>query len=933
MALRSAFGAAFVVLMCSGLVYGQGSDSGSLRGRVLDATGSDLPGVIVTATSPAVMGGSRVAVTSDQGLYRFPSLPPGTYEIKMELTGFKTVVLPNVRIDVGLGLTIDRRLEVSSIEETLTVLGDSPIVDTKNTSAGAVVTTEVLEKIPSSRDLWNTLQQVPGLVVGRENVGGFESHTLSAMQVHGSGASGVQHNLNGMDMTLMHQDNLGAGYFSTDAYEQIEVTTSGISAEHSRGGVVINQVFKSGSNKFRGSGAAYYENDALQANNIDSRLRDRGVNASGAPLDSLFDVSAQLGGPILRDRIWFFNAFRQYDVTPLVLNCFRPGGAQCTNDSTLQNYDIKVNGQASPNNRLMFQYAWGRKYLPNRGIGEFVLPEAAWRQDGRHEVYQGKYDRVISSTALLEVNAGALATPFPLAYGPLVGDKTTAFDEVTQVRFDAPSNDFFQRGEMQTVGSKFTLFEDDLLGAPHDFKFGVEYRRGAVPQTTVRNGDLERRYRSGNPFRVIVYNTPVTQEARNQSVAAFAQDSIRAGRFTINPGVRVEWWRGDLPAQSSEPRSFADVFGGNVAFPERIGLMEWTTVSPRFGMVYDVAGDSRTVLKFTAGRYFSQIEGNRINNVANQNGAGSATFDWTDLDGDNYPDYPTEFGTLIALNLPRFKTIETGLKSPYSDEISATVERGLTERMSVSARYTYRKNSRILAETDLALPTAAFSVPTTAVDPLTGNTISYWSLGPEYRSVRNDIVLSQFDSNWSRYHGVDLVFDRRFDGRWMVRGSLTLQDNYGRVGSYMDRNDAEINAYGAVGLDPKYMLKLLGTIVLPADVNFGWAYRSTGGMNSFDGAASMARLVQVRDSTTGSFYRIRVEENGEYRQEAVNVLDLRASKLFRVAGVSVEGMLDAFNVLNANNVLQAGTITGSTLDRIVQVLPPRILRLGVRLQF
>lgn len=920
------------IFFATSLASGQGADSGSLRGRITDGTGANLPGVTLTASSSAVMGGSLVTVTSDEGLYRFPAMPPGVYEIKIELTGFKPLLIPNIRINVGLGLTIDRVLEVGNIAESVTVIGESPIVDTKNTGGGAVVTTEVLEHVPSSRDLWNTLQQVPGLVVARENVGGFESHTLSTPQSHGSGASGVQHNINGVDMTLMHQDNLGAGYFSTDSYEEMEVTTSGISAEHSRGGLIINQVFKSGGNQFKGLVATFYQNDNLQSNNLDDDLRSRGVTTNGAPLDYLWDVTGQLGGPIIKDRIWFFNAVRNYRVMPFVLNCFLPDGSQCTNESTLQNYDVKVSGQIDAQNRLSFLYAWGRKFLPNRDISQFITPEASYRQDGRHIVYQGKYDSILSSNAVLEVAFGQLATPFPLAYRDSTGDAATAFDEITQVRYDAPFQDFFQRGWMRTIGSKLTLFKDDLFKASHDLKFGLEFRQGKVPQTTARNGDIDRRYRSGVPFRVVAYNTPVTNDAYNHSVSAFAQDSMRFGRFTVNPGVRVEWWRGDLPAQSNSPETFAAIFGNNT-YAERTGLMEWTTVSPRVGIVYDIGGNSKTVVKATYGRYFSQIEGNRINNTANPNQVSSATYNWTDFNGNDYPDYPNEFVSLVSLSIPQARTITAGLESPFSDEFSTAIERGLTQRMSVSARYTYRKNNRILAETNLALPDAAFSIPTTAIDPITGRTVDYWSLGPDYRTVVNDIVLSQFEENYTRYHGVDFVFDRRFDGRWLFRGSLTIQDNYGRVGGFSNRNDQVIFPYGAVGLDAKYMVKLLGTYMMPWDINFGWAFRSTGGMNSFTGGSAMARLLQVRDVTTNSLYQIRVEENGDYRQDAVHVADIRASKVFRFGDQSLEAMVDVFNLTNQNNILQAGVITGSTFDIPSFILPPRVVRFGIRFNF
>ena len=534
----------------------------------------------------------------------------------------------------------------------MTVVGESPIVDTRNTAGGATVTNEILENVPSSRDLWNTVQQVPGVVVPRENVGGFESTQLSSMSVHGSGASAVQHNLNGIDMTLMHQDNLGAGYMSTDSFEEIQVTTTGISAEHSRGGLIINQVVKSGGNALPGPPRLLLR--GRQDHGRQRRRRpplargaDRGV-AARSPGGLLGAARrADLEGPHL-----VLRRVPAVQRLPYVLNCFYPDGTRCTNDAKLRNIDTKINAQAGQANRFLFLNAWGQKFMPNRDISQFIRPEASYKQDGRHEVWQGKYERIVSPTMLFEASYGQLATPFPLAYRDEVGDSTTGFDEVTQVRYDAPFQNFFQRGFMRTArrqlhGTSATR----CCNAAHDFKFGVERRWGEVPQTTDRNGDLERRYSSGRPLAVIVYNTPVIQDARITRSPASSR-TTRFGRVTVTAGLRYEWWRGDLPAQENTPDSYSDVFGGAKIFPEQKGLIEWTTWSPRTGLVWDVLGDSRLVTKVSYGRYFNQIEGNRINNTANRNGIASARYDWlVDSNGNNYPD-PSEFGALRTLNLP-----------------------------------------------------------------------------------------------------------------------------------------------------------------------------------------------------------------------------------------------------------------------------------------
>jgi hypothetical protein len=701
----------------------------------------------------------------------------------MELQGFRPVSIPALRINVGLGLTIDEKMTVASMDESLTVVGEAPIVDTRNASGQSTWTGDLLERIPSARDLWSTMQQVPGLVMGKENVGGIESPFLSNFQVHGSVQGQHQYNFNGIDMSDMHS-GIGLGYFNTDSMEEIQFTSSGISAEHSRGGLILNTVTKTGSNVLKGQFATYFENSALQSTNIDADLIAQGVTGTGAPLDYLLDVSGTLGGPIKKDHLWFFAAGRQYTVYPFVLNCTLPGGAQCQDGVTLPNVTGRLTGQTNAANRFMLMYDRGHINRPNRGVNQFTPLEAAFNETFHYDLWQLKYDRILSSNAVMQTAVGRGSPPFSLGYHETVeSGASSAFDEITRVRFGAASQDFFQQGDILVFNGSLTYFKDRWARASHDVKIGVEHRRGKLLQRHLRAGDHERRFQNGVPYRVLAYNSPVEQLARNYGAAAFAQDSARIGnRLTLNLGARFEWWRGDVPEQSNQPGTFADVFGGGSTFAGQTGVMEWANLSPRLGIVYDLAGDSRTVLKASYGRYFFQIRSTDLNAFANPNGIATATFDWTDHNGNRMPDYPAEFGTLRSLNLPRLRRIDPDLTAPSSDEFTVAAERALSKSAAVTVRYTYRKNHRMLATTDLALPNSAFSIPSTATDPLTGSPINYFSLAPEFRTVTNEEVLTQFDENWTRYHGVDFVFNRRFDGRWLFNGSLTLQDNYGRVG-------------------------------------------------------------------------------------------------------------------------------------------------------
>lgn len=936
---RSILLASLVLFSATSMLLAQGSTTGSLRGRITDPSGQAVPGVTVSATSAAVIGGSLTAVTSDDGVYRFPSLPPGLYEIKMELQGFRIISVPDVRINVGLGLTIDRQMELAAVEEQVTVVGEAPIVDTKNTSADSTWSDTLTENVATPRNYWVTVQQIPGVVRAQEDVG--SSSGYSDFQVHGSIAGSHAFNFDGVDLDLQLDRVRGfpAGHSNPDAFEEIQFSTSGISAEHSKGGFIINTVVKSGGNDFHGLVGSYYQSPSLQSDNVDDELRAKGVQSNGAPIDYVYDLTGNLGGPIVKDRVGFFFAVRQYKDKIFVLNCTLPNGAQCDRETTNRNITSKLNWQINPRQRFTLTHDYGLLYIPVRGLSQFTKFEATTVEDYGFHLAQARYEWSIDDRKLLDFQIGHVWPPFPLTYQPEVQGSPTRFDEITRVRSDAANQEFFEEGRLMALRGNFTYFADDIGGTSHDIKTGFEHRRSRQVTRFNRNEGIDRRFRNGVASRVFAYNTPVEQLARSYGLGIYAQDTIRVSqRLTLNLGIRLEDWGGDIPAQSNQPSDFADVFGGGQTFPEQKGVIEWTTISPRLGFVFDVSGDSNTVVKATYGRYYLGIFSRDINEFSNQNGLASAIYDWRDLNANDFPER-NEFGQLRSLNLPEKRGVDPDLESPRQDEFTAAVERRLSPSMSFSARYTYRKFNNNLAIDDRALPDSAFNVPTTIVDPLTGRTIDYWSLGPQFGTVTNEFFLTQFDDNYVRYHGLDLILNRRFASGWQLVGSLTIQDNSGRVGGYLDRNDNEIFPFGAADLDARYLVKILGSYTLPHDIRLSAVFRSTGGNNLGRGGVdfpggNMARILLAPDVTTGSLYELRVEENGSYRQDAYHILDIGVSKAFRTSkGYAVEVLLDGFNITNANNILQAGVITGASYEVPATILRPRIFRVGARFTF
>ena len=651
-------------------------------------------------------------------------------------------------------------------------------------------------------------------------------------------------------MTLF-EHGIGLGYFNTDAFEEIQFTTSGITAEHSKGGLILNTVVRDGGNAFNGGARFYYEGPGLQGDNVDQELRDKGVFSTGGNLDHLYSLSLDLGGPIVKDRLWFYNAFREYRSVPFVVNCVLPSGEQCTDGSFLTNYTMKLTTRVDDYSQLMLNGEWARKQRPNRGVSQFTAPEAAFFQDGRHFIVQGKYNRTIGSDAFLDIYAGWGSPPFPLDYQDGVGNATSRYDVVRFTRQDAASLEFFSLAHQWTFGTNYTLFRDDWLGTSHDLKFGVEHRRGTYYTRRSHNSSLERRYSDGVPFRVRVFNSP-TEINNNQEVwSAYVQDDVRVDDVTLNLGVRLESHTANIPEQRpNNGRWVGPIFPTQPVDPID-SVASWTTVSPRLGFAWDINGDGRTVAKANYGRYYFGIDNVDIHNYAIPTASSTAEFAWDDLNGNDSPDYPDEFGTRIFQTGVTPRTLADGFESPRSDEISASIERALSRRSSIQLQYTYRKNSNLWGATWANLPPSAYDVPTTAVDPISGNTIEYWSINPAFVGIDRGETLANHSDNFNRYHGVDLIYARRYDGTWMLTASATVSDNFGRVGGYTDRNAREIFGEGAYGLDQPFAFKVSGMYDLPWDINFGLAFRHGSGMNVYGGSNLMAREVRVQDATTG----------------------------------------------------------------------------------
>src|SRR5882724_8552223 len=318
---------ALVALFATSAIAGAQSQTGSIFGKATDSSGGVLPGVTVTVSGP-VMLQPMTAVTSETGTYQFPRLEIGTYTVKFELTGFKSVVNEGIVVTVNFNAQVNAQMGISTVQETITVTGESPIVDTKEVGTKQTFTNELLQSIPSARDPWVILQQTAGIAMDRENIGGNMSGQQSNYVSRGGAPMNNKFSLDGVDITDMAATGASPSYYDFDAFEEMTITTGGVDVTQQTGGVGINLVTKSGSDEFKGSSRFYVTDQKFESNNIDSTLRAQGAS-SGNPIQNIKDYGVEAGGPIKKGKAWVWGSFGKQLVDVGVVGFYQPTTA-CT---------------------------------------------------------------------------------------------------------------------------------------------------------------------------------------------------------------------------------------------------------------------------------------------------------------------------------------------------------------------------------------------------------------------------------------------------------------------------------------------------------------------------------------------------------------------------------------------------------------------------
>jgi len=919
--------------------------TGNLQGKVTDASGGVMPGVTITVAGPTILGGSRSAVTTETGAYRLSNVPIGVYKVSFELSGFSTKVYEGIRIQADTTFTLDAQLGLASVQESVIVSGAAPVIDTAATNVGFTFNKELMNTIPNARDVWAMVTQAPGVVGSTVNVGGTQTGNQMTFRGHGVDPRQNTYILNGANVTDNTNNGGSQFFFDVDSFEEMQVEVNSHSAEVQTPGMVLNIVPKSGTNALHGAGSVYYGNDGVQSNNVDDALRALGVNRA-SNLHKYLDSGFDLGGPIVKDKVWFWGAYRYQEVQNFITGTVNPDGSFPIDRTYLWYPSGKVNWQVTPSHNFSAYFNMAQKKRFKRGLSALRPPETTQDQQGAPiaRLFTLRDDWTASSRLLVSLKANVMDQGFELKAINGVNTQNTPaqMDVATGAWAAAPPNEFGIGKDLRSGSVTVSYYVDRWLGGQNDFKFGGDVSRfrafgnqgGSVAQTTYP-ADHRLLFFNGAPFEVLLFQSGA-QRVNNPTRSAYAQDSWKHGRLTLNVGGRWDWQANSLAAVTApQSRFFNDV----VSQPDTGNLITWNTFAPRVGAIFDVTGDSKTLVKGSYSRYYWQLWTDKAS-AASVAADRTYTYQWSDLNGDRQ--FTTgELGQLLSVDDPARNpvTIDPDLKPARTDEIVAGITRELMPNVSVSASYMHRKDQNLDWRINQAITPADYS-QVIGTDPGPdgklgtaddGGSLAFYELNASKRTLSPNFITTRQGFS-QEYSGVEMSLIRRLASRWQFVAALTIgqqKENYD-PGSFQNPQDIDKIDGTRVANSNPYIAKLMGSYQLPYGVLFSAYYQYISGNNFTRTVNAISAL--GRNLNQGNV-AVLAERRNQESYDALNLLDFRVGYTLPGALSRVSLALDAFNILNVNTITSTNTTAGPRYGQVLDFVPPRILRFGAKVRF
>ena len=940
------------------------TNAGNIYGTVTDATGSPLPGVTVVASAN---GPTQTFITESDGSFRFLRLAPGRYSVRAELAGFGTATRAvDVNIDANTTVTLPLAQQMS---ETLTVTAATPLIDTRQMGTGEVVTLEEIENLPTARDPWVMLQQMPGVLVDRVNVGGNKSGQQSYFVSKGVERHQTAWNIDGVNVTEMDETGTTTFYYDFGSLQEFQVITSSSDPSVRTPGVQVNMVTKRGTNDLSGSARMVWADEALQASaTLPGSIRE------GNRVDNVTEWGAEFSGPIVRDRVWAYGAYGNNEISNITFVHSFPQRTELTN------WTGKVNAQPLANNNASLYYMFSDKTVNARDLSIIRPPETARKQSGPGSVLKLEDTHVVSNSfvitgLLARVDSGYKQEP---RGGMEIEPYWVNSDGITYLPGEARgwhrsyrlSEQELTQNNLRADGS--TFFRTGPLN--HEIKVGAGYRDQDTEWNIVYPGNqvwgefyrsagdnLAAFTRAGHPIYVGEYTD------------LYVGDTLTTGNLTVQGGFRYDLQRAyNLRSEVGANPLIPDILvATSYAGDER--KLEWKSLTPKIGATYALGNAKRTVFRASYAQYADQLSSSEAGANNPFDTFQILYYPWTDRNGDKTVQRDevdlTSLDSAVRLDpnnltagAPSVGRIDYDNHDPTTtDEFNIGAEHEIVPGWAVGLNYTHRvRDNFVWNQFEKTRGSGNFY---TANDYTAGGTIELILPSGErasvpYSRLKPGVARPTFFATRNRpdykqtYDGIELTATRRMTGRWMMRGQVTLADWNQEVGPNGVQNPSPIlegdgcftcdgssvgSSSGSDGyINARWTAGLTGLFRGPWDINFGGVLTAREGY---------IRGLNVRPSSIDGVRRRYVINNfDDYRFENLFQMDLRIGKEFRLpAGIGFEVSVDAFNVTNARTVLwqdyeltprtTGGQLVPSIDTPIQEMQSPRIFRLGGKFTF
>lgn len=740
-----------VSLLAIGAATAYAQNTGEIYGRVVDASGAVMPGVSVELSGPVLLQ-PQTAITTDTGTYRFPQLPIGLYNLKFDLAGFKTVIKEGVRVEIGLSVQVNQALEISSVQETVTVSGETPLVDLKDTGKTNRFTQEALQNIPSARDPWVIIEQAAGVAMDRQNVGGSQSGQQSNFVARGAAMREQKWNLDGVDITDMSATGGSPVYYDFDAFEEMQISTGGADVTMQSPGVGINLVTKSGTDRFKGSGRFYVTDKRFQSFNVTDEMRTQGAS-TGNPILNITDWGFEAGGPIRRGRAWVWGSYGRQDIDVGINNFYKADAAcqamkaspltyslkeirDCLSPDTtvLNNYNFKFALQTFKNNQFSWFFNAAEKVRNARDASDLRPLETTYRQlgvtrkdlgsnwwkTGMPKSYKWADRHIFSDRFMVEFSYAHVGNNFALTFHEEDLRSVQAAQEITTGAWSRSYQEAVYVRPTDSVDVMANYFLPGTFGGDHAIKFGMKIRNDIAHTESMWGGDAYVRFRNDVPLDATLYRRGYTEYGlRNRSF--YASDTYTRRKMTLNVGFRWDYQTDFANAAevAASPfygqATYAGVYSGvtysgaafnqlpELAFQGADAGLSFKNWSPRLGFTYDITGDGRNVAKVNYARYVSQLGTGSLSSTYNTVVATLVRYPWIDVNGDRFVQAnevvltaaPLTWTSGYNYNNPSQTTttgtVDPSLTAEKTDEIILTFDRQFGNVFAVSGSYIWRK--------------------------------------------------------------------------------------------------------------------------------------------------------------------------------------------------------------------------------------------------